>query len=70
MNYQIDLDWLRKDLVEYYGTAMTNGIPTAVMNLTKVDRLTAQELVELAQKNGFDLKKYFLLNPYSDDENV
>ncbi|SET66636.1 hypothetical protein SAMN04487771_10319 [[Clostridium] aminophilum] len=58
--HEIDVNRLRKDMKDNYGTAMFNGFPMAVMELTKVERLTDQELVELAQKNGVDLRKYII----------
>ena len=60
MEYRIDVDRLRRDMKEYYGTAMFNGFPMAVMDLSKVERLSDSELVELAQKNGVNLKKYII----------
>ncbi|MCR5720133.1 MAG: hypothetical protein K6F84_06160 [Lachnospiraceae bacterium] len=45
---------------DYYGTAMFNGFPMAVMDLSKVERMSDRELVELAQKNGVDLRKYIV----------
>ena len=60
MGYEIDVNRLRKDMKDYYGTAMFNGFPMAVMDLSKVERLSDRELVELAQKNGVDLRKYIV----------
>lgn len=60
MEYEIDVNRLRRDMKDYYGTAMFNGFPMAVMDLSKVERLSDRELVELAQKNGVDLKKYIV----------
>ena len=60
MEYEIDVSRLRRDLKDYYGTAMFNGFPMAVMDLSKVERMSDRELVELAQKNGVDLRKYIL----------
>ena len=58
MEYEIDISRLRRDLKDYCGTAMFNGFPMAVMDLSKVERMSDHELVELAQKNGMDLRKY------------
>ena len=58
MEYEIDISRLRRDLEDYYGTAMFSGFPMAVMDVSRVERMSAQELVELAQKNGVDLRKY------------
>lgn len=61
MNYEIDIDKLRSDLEDYYGTAMFSGFPMAVMDLNEVSRMTDRELVELAEKNHMDLGKYIVL---------
>ena len=60
MEYEIDVSRLRRDMKDYYGTAMFNGFPMAVMDLSKVERLSDRELVALAQKNGVDLRKYIV----------
>jgi hypothetical protein len=60
MEYEIDVNRLRRDMKDYYGTAMFNGFPMAVMDLSKVERMSDRELVELAKKNGVDLRKYIL----------
>lgn len=60
MEYEIDVCRLRRDMKDYYGTAMSSGFPMAVMDLSKVEHMSDQELVELAQKNGFDLRKYIV----------
>ncbi len=60
MEYDIDIDALRRDMKDYYGTAMFSGFPMAVMDLSKVERLSDQELVEVVQKNGVDLRKYIV----------
>jgi hypothetical protein len=58
MEYEIDISRLRRDMLDDYGTAMFSGFPMAVMDVSRVERMSAQELVELAQKNGIDLRKY------------
>lgn len=60
MEYEIDVDRLRRDLKDYYGTAMFNASPLAVMELSKVERASDREIVEMAQKNGVDLRKYII----------
>lgn len=60
MEYEIDISWLRRDMKDYYGTAMFNGFPMAVVDLSKVERMPDRELVELEQKNGVDLRKYIV----------
>ena len=58
MNYQIDTDRLRRDMMDYYGTAMFSGFPMAVVDLSRIERASDEELIEIAQKNGVDLSEY------------
>ena len=62
MEYEMDVGRLRRDMKDYYGTAMMGGHPMAVMDLSNVERLSDRELIELAQKNGVDLRKYIVYN--------
>jgi hypothetical protein len=53
----IDFERLRRDLIDYFGTAM--GIYSmAVMEVAKVERASEQDLIRIAKQNGFDLSKY------------
>lgn len=54
----IDYEKLRKDLVDYFGTAFTLN-PTAMVDLLRVQNASDDELVDIAKRNGFDLTKYF-----------
>ena len=57
MEITIDIDALRNDLINYFGTAtMYNKV--AMMDLIKVENASANELVNLAIKNGFNLYDY------------
>ena len=58
MEVSIDIDRLRRDLKDYYGTAMFNASPMAVLDLSRVERASDMEIVEMAQKNGVDLSDY------------
>ncbi len=60
MEYEIDIKKLRRDMEDYYGTAMSGGFPMAVMELSKVEHMSDRELVELAKKNGVDLRRYIV----------
>ena len=60
MEYEIDVSRLRRDMKDYYGTAMFNGFPMAIMDLSKVECMSDREVVDLAQKNGVDLRKYIV----------
>ena len=54
----IDIQRLRNDIKDNYGTAMFNGFPMAVMDLSKIDRMSDQEIVEVALKKNIKLEKY------------
>ena len=54
----IDTEKLREDLKDYFGTAMFGGSPLAMMDLVQVEEATAAELVEIAERNRFDISKY------------
>ena len=55
---EIDIEKLREDLIDYYGTAMFNASPLAVIELTKVENATPEELIQIALKNKIDLSNY------------
>ena len=60
MEYMIDVDRLRSDLMDYYGTAMVGGFPMAALDLAKIERASDSEIVRIAEKNGFNLRKYIV----------
>ena len=60
LDYEIDVDGLRRDMKEEYVAAMCCGFPMAVVDLTEVERMSDRELVEQAQENGVDLRKYII----------
>ena len=51
-------DQLREDLMDYYGTAMHNGFPMAVIDLSKTETASDQELIRIAEEEDIDLSKY------------
>ena len=55
---QIDIEKLRKDLEDYYGTAMANGFPAVVVDLSKAEKSSQEVLVKTALKEGFDPEDY------------
>lgn len=54
----INVEALRRDLEDYFGTAAFSGLLMAMMDLSRVENASPEELVRIAQKNGFDLTKY------------
>ena len=39
---------------------MTNGFSAAMIELLQVQRATEEELIEIAEQQGFDLRKYII----------
>lgn len=62
MELEIDIEKLRSDLMDYFGTAM-GFFPVATMDLIKVQNASDEELINIALKNNFDLNKY-IINGY------
>lgn len=58
MKQEINIQKLREDLLDYYGTAMFNASPLAIIQLTKVETASDDELIEMALNNKFDLNEY------------
>ncbi|MCD7727034.1 MAG: hypothetical protein LUH08_06395 [Ruminococcus sp.] len=56
----MDIDYrrLRRDLKDYYGTAMFSASPLAMFEESKVERASDRDLIRLAQEAGFDLNDY------------
>ena len=60
MEVGIDVERLRRDMKDYYGTAMFSASPMAVMDLSRIERASDMEIVEEAQKAGVDLTDYIV----------
>jgi len=58
MNEYLNIEKLRNDLIDYYGTAMFNASPLAILELTKIKNASDNEIINIAIKNNFDLNKY------------
>ncbi len=58
----IDIEKLRSDLIDYFGTAMASGFGMAVMDLSRVERASDEELINIALDCGFDLNDYVVLS--------
>lgn len=57
MEQNIDYKKLKDDLIDYFGTAMSFN-PMAIIELTKVENASVQQLIQIALNNGFDLDDY------------
>ena len=49
-----DIEELRKELEDYYGTAMVSGMPMAVIDLSRVSKMSDEEIEEEARKLHLD----------------
>ena len=57
MEITIDIEKLRQDLIDYFGSAM-QFYRIAVIDLSDVQNASDEEIVKIAIQNGFDLEKY------------
>lgn len=58
MNQEIDYEKIRRDLKEYYGTAMFTGFGAAIMDLSEIENASDEELLRIANEEGLNLRKY------------
>lgn len=59
----IDIEKLRKDLIDYYGTVM-QIYPVAIMELSRVENCSEEELINIAIKLNFNLSDYEVNNSF------
>ena len=57
---EFDVDRLREDLEDYFGTAMFNGNPQAMIELEEVKSASTQDLILIALNYGFDINDYIV----------
>ncbi len=60
MKIIIDDNRLQRDLEDYYGSAMFSGFPMALMDLSRMEYASGDELAVLANECGFDLARYMV----------
>ena len=53
----IDIEALRNDLIDYFGSA-TPMYPVAYADVIRIENASAQELINIAISNHFDLEDY------------
>lgn len=53
----MNVNELRKRLLDYYGSAMVSGFGMAVVDLSKVERASDEEIIKLAIKEGLIRRK-------------
>ena len=49
---------LKKDLMDYFGTAVFSGMPNVVIELSKISNASDSQIINLALNIGFDLSEY------------
>lgn len=54
----IDIEKLRKDLIDYFTSAMFIVSPVALVDLTEVENARDEMVIKIALDNKFDLSKY------------
>ena len=54
----MDYERLRKDLIDYYGTALPFGFGVVTIEIEKIKTASNEELIVIAQKCNFDLTSY------------
>ena len=58
---EIDIDRLRKDVENYYMSGfVVTGFGAAFIEASDVKNASDDEIIEMAQKAGFDLRKYIV----------
>ena len=53
-----NIEELRRDLMDYYGTAMNSGFGMAVIDLSEIENASPEKLINIAKKLGVDLRNY------------
>ena len=54
---KIDVDELRQDMLDEAGTAMMDGFPAAMLDVSDIEDMAPEELLERAEREGFDLER-------------
>ena len=62
----IDVDKLKKALMDYYGPAAFNGFPMATYELGQIENASFKQLLKLAEEAGIDITDY-AIDDYEDE---
>ena len=55
-----DIEMIRSDLKDYYGTAMVNASPIAMVDLISLDNKSDYEILSLAVSIGMNIDNYYI----------
>lgn len=59
----LDVDSLRRDLISYFESAFySGGYGAAIIDISKVERASITELIQIANNNNFNLFDYIIEN--------
>ncbi len=50
-----DLETIRKELEDYYGTAAFNGNPAAIEDWRKINQASDDDLADILRQHGIDV---------------
>ena len=67
MIQEIDIETLRKDLIDYFGAAIFTSPPLAIIEISKIENAQPEELIQIARNNNIDLNKYLYTNEEGKD---
>ena len=57
MEHSFDIDRLREQLLDYYGTAMFKDFALAALNVQFIEMASDQDLIAIAQKHSGDMSR-------------
>jgi hypothetical protein len=52
MDNEVDINELRKALIDYYGTGATSGIASMFMEVVNIEKMSDDEIVRKAKEDG------------------
>lgn len=59
----LDVDSLRRDLIIYFeGAFYAGGYGSAIIDISKVESASVNELIQIANNNNFNLNDYIIEN--------
>lgn len=61
---EIDFYKLKKDLINYFGTAVISASPLALADLSRVENADREELIDIAIEIGLNLNNYKIASGY------
>lgn len=57
-NTNLDMERLRRDLKDHFGTGAFSGMPAMMMEVVNVSGMTDEAVISKARSEGFDLSRY------------